>query len=228
MPLWCQTSLRGITEHVSLIRSSSKVNLGRAKGAAWPSLRSTSAPDTAWVGDFTLMSLTHLTLNWKKNMTHICTPWWRPSAPWSSHITKLRQHENAFTCAPITAGLLFICLPLECDFEESHLCGYNNQWNANVNWYVGGGGVHVLHNDMPNDHTYNNGSGEQEWFVHIITGCTINDSWRVKLVLVNKLTTTKLTRATMGQSTGTLIQIQIMNCLGYFKKWNFINICQTV
>ncbi|XP_005725622.1 MAM domain-containing protein 2 [Pundamilia nyererei] len=48
---------------------------------------------------------------------------------------------------------------LECDFEESHLCGYNNQWNANVNWYVGGGGVQVLHNDMPNDHTYNNGSG---------------------------------------------------------------------
>ncbi|KAM9322348.1 MAM domain-containing protein 2-like [Pholidichthys leucotaenia] len=44
---------------------------------------------------------------------------------------------------------------LECDFEESHLCGYSNQWNANVNWYVGGGGVHLLHNDMPADHTYN-------------------------------------------------------------------------
>ncbi|XP_044030229.1 MAM domain-containing protein 2-like [Siniperca chuatsi] len=47
---------------------------------------------------------------------------------------------------------------LECDFEESHLCGYSNQWNANVNWYVGGGWVH-LHNNMPNDHTYNNRTG---------------------------------------------------------------------
>ncbi|XP_070706664.1 MAM domain-containing protein 2-like [Pempheris klunzingeri] len=46
---------------------------------------------------------------------------------------------------------------LDCDFEESHLCGYSNQWNANVNWYVGGGGG--LHNNMPNDHTYNNKTG---------------------------------------------------------------------
>uniref|UniRef100_A0A665TSY9 MAM domain containing 2 n=2 Tax=Echeneis naucrates TaxID=173247 RepID=A0A665TSY9_ECHNA len=48
---------------------------------------------------------------------------------------------------------------LDCDFEESHLCGYSNQWNANVNWYVGGGGVQLLHNSMPNDHTYNNKTG---------------------------------------------------------------------
>ncbi|XP_060917468.1 MAM domain-containing protein 2-like isoform X1 [Labrus mixtus] len=48
---------------------------------------------------------------------------------------------------------------LDCDFEESHLCGYNNLWNANVNWYVGGGGGQLLHNDMPNDHTYNNKTG---------------------------------------------------------------------
>ncbi|XP_044190494.1 MAM domain-containing protein 2-like [Thunnus albacares] len=48
---------------------------------------------------------------------------------------------------------------LECDFEESHLCGYSNQWNANVNWYVGGGGVQLLHNNMPIDHTYNNRTG---------------------------------------------------------------------
>ena len=37
-------------------------------------------------------------------------------------------------------GLALVCA--ECDFEESHLCGYSNQWNANVNWYVGGGGGH--------------------------------------------------------------------------------------
>ncbi|XP_047426075.1 MAM domain-containing protein 2-like [Mugil cephalus] len=48
---------------------------------------------------------------------------------------------------------------LECNFEESHLCGYSNQWNANVNWYVGGGGLKLLHNNMPNDHTYNNKTG---------------------------------------------------------------------
>uniref|UniRef100_A0A8C5GE46 MAM domain-containing protein 2-like n=1 Tax=Gouania willdenowi TaxID=441366 RepID=A0A8C5GE46_GOUWI len=47
---------------------------------------------------------------------------------------------------------------LECDFEGSHLCGYSNQWNANVNWFVGGGGQ-LLHNDIPNDHTYNNRTG---------------------------------------------------------------------
>ncbi|XP_030623760.1 MAM domain-containing protein 2 [Chanos chanos] len=26
---------------------------------------------------------------------------------------------------------------IECDFEEPHMCGYSNQWNSNVNWYVG-------------------------------------------------------------------------------------------
>uniref|UniRef100_A0AAQ4P658 MAM domain-containing protein n=1 Tax=Gasterosteus aculeatus aculeatus TaxID=481459 RepID=A0AAQ4P658_GASAC len=31
---------------------------------------------------------------------------------------------------------------LECDFEGSHLCGYSNWWNANVNWYVGGALTH--------------------------------------------------------------------------------------
>ncbi|KAK3550475.1 hypothetical protein QTP86_029429, partial [Hemibagrus guttatus] len=28
---------------------------------------------------------------------------------------------------------------IECDFEESHLCGFVSQWNGNVNWYVGRG-----------------------------------------------------------------------------------------
>uniref|UniRef100_A0A3Q3WTH4 MAM domain-containing protein n=1 Tax=Mola mola TaxID=94237 RepID=A0A3Q3WTH4_MOLML len=47
---------------------------------------------------------------------------------------------------------------LDCDFEESHLCGYSNQWNANVNWFVGGGGTQLFHN-IPNDDTYNNKTG---------------------------------------------------------------------
>ncbi|XP_069562115.1 MAM domain-containing protein 2-like [Brachyistius frenatus] len=48
---------------------------------------------------------------------------------------------------------------LECDFEDSHLCGYSNQWNANVNWYVGGGRIQLPHINMPIDHTYNNRTG---------------------------------------------------------------------
>lgn len=61
----------------------------------------------------------------------------------------------------------FLCL--ECDFEESHLCGYSNQWNANVNWYVGGGGAQLLHNNIPNDHTYNNKTGEYYWYNGVFT-----------------------------------------------------------
>lgn len=49
----------------------------------------------------------------------------------------------------------------DCDFEESHLCGYSNQWNANVNWFVGGGGTQLFRNDIPDDHTYNNKTGEK-------------------------------------------------------------------
>ncbi|CAM9330591.1 unnamed protein product, partial [Lampetra planeri] len=45
---------------------------------------------------------------------------------------------------------------LECDFEEAHLCGYNNQWNANVNWFVGGGGGQT---NMLDDPTFNNRTG---------------------------------------------------------------------
>ncbi|KAJ0057676.1 hypothetical protein NL108_011625, partial [Boleophthalmus pectinirostris] len=48
---------------------------------------------------------------------------------------------------------------LECDFEESHLCGYSNQWNANVNWYVGGGAVQLLDNDLSPDHSSINRTG---------------------------------------------------------------------
>ncbi|KAJ8347142.1 hypothetical protein SKAU_G00285430, partial [Synaphobranchus kaupii] len=27
---------------------------------------------------------------------------------------------------------------IECKFEDPHMCGYRNQWNPNVNWYIGG------------------------------------------------------------------------------------------
>lgn len=53
-----------------------------------------------------------------------------------------------------------LCVSPDCDFEQPHLCGYKNQWNANVNWYVGGGKIQLLHNNMPYDHTYHNKTGE--------------------------------------------------------------------
>lgn len=61
---------------------------------------------------------------------------------------------------PLIYPVLLSSCP-DCDFEESHLCGYSNQWNANVNWFVGGGGTQLFRNDIPDDHTYNNKSGEK-------------------------------------------------------------------
>ncbi|CAL1569056.1 unnamed protein product [Knipowitschia caucasica] len=48
---------------------------------------------------------------------------------------------------------------LECSFEQSHLCGYSNQWNANVNWYVGGGVVQLLDNELRPDHDPDHSTG---------------------------------------------------------------------
>ncbi|KAF6722311.1 MAM domain-containing protein 2 [Oryzias melastigma] len=56
---------------------------------------------------------------------------------------------------------------LDCDFEQPHLCGYKNQWNANVNWYVGGGKIQLLHSNMPHDHTYHNKTGH---FMYVDSG----------------------------------------------------------
>lgn len=52
-----------------------------------------------------------------------------------------------------------VLITLDCDFEESHLCGYSNQWNANVNWYVGGR-TQLHYDNIPNDHTFNNKTGK--------------------------------------------------------------------
>ena len=49
----------------------------------------------------------------------------------------------------------------ECDYEDSHLCGYGNQWNTNVNWYVGGGVARDPDSSLPDDHTHNNGTGAE-------------------------------------------------------------------
>ncbi|XP_029565331.1 MAM domain-containing protein 2 [Salmo trutta] len=48
---------------------------------------------------------------------------------------------------------------LECDYEESHLCGYRNQWNTNVNWYRGGGAARDTQSNIPYVHTQHSGAG---------------------------------------------------------------------
>ncbi|TRY95871.1 hypothetical protein DNTS_021400 [Danionella cerebrum] len=48
---------------------------------------------------------------------------------------------------------------LDCNFEEHHMCGYRNQWNANVNWYVGGSLPLDPQSNLPDDHTMKNKRG---------------------------------------------------------------------
>ncbi|XP_036383840.1 MAM domain-containing protein 2a [Megalops cyprinoides] len=48
---------------------------------------------------------------------------------------------------------------IECNFEEHHLCGYSNQWNPNVNWYVGGSVARDPQSNLPDDHTMSNERG---------------------------------------------------------------------
>ncbi|XP_072114207.1 MAM domain-containing protein 2a isoform X2 [Mobula birostris] len=48
---------------------------------------------------------------------------------------------------------------IECTFEENHLCGYNNRWNPNLNWLVGGGSVRDSPLHLPTDHTLDNEQG---------------------------------------------------------------------
>lgn len=48
---------------------------------------------------------------------------------------------------------------IECNFEENHLCGYNNRWNPNLNWLVGGGSVRDSPLLLPTDHTFDTEQG---------------------------------------------------------------------
>ncbi|TNN41506.1 MAM domain-containing protein 2 [Liparis tanakae] len=47
---------------------------------------------------------------------------------------------------------------IECNFEEHHLCGYRNNWNPNVNWYVGGSVAREA--NLLSNHTNNNQRGQ--------------------------------------------------------------------
>uniref|UniRef100_A0A7N6A679 MAM domain-containing protein n=1 Tax=Anabas testudineus TaxID=64144 RepID=A0A7N6A679_ANATE len=48
---------------------------------------------------------------------------------------------------------------IECNFEEHHLCGYSNNWNPNVNWYVGGSMTRETESNLLENHTNNNQRG---------------------------------------------------------------------
>ncbi|XP_062870493.1 MAM domain-containing protein 2 [Trichomycterus rosablanca] len=44
---------------------------------------------------------------------------------------------------------------IDCDFEDTNLCGYTNQWNGNVNWYVGRGApINPANSDGPGHYMY--------------------------------------------------------------------------
>lgn len=152
--------LKAETKHLLLLSWCWTVNLDAALGAAWPSSRSTSPLGTAWVSLLTNTSTPQtqrrrpLICTVEPKLSHKALVWRSPS------VHALGGH------APSTAALVLIHPVLlspcpECDFEESHLCGYSNQWNANVNWFVGGGGTQRLRNNIPDDHTYNNRTGEK-------------------------------------------------------------------
>ncbi|GCB73192.1 hypothetical protein scyTo_0002400 [Scyliorhinus torazame] len=56
-----------------------------------------------------------------------------------------------------------------CTFEENHLCGYNNRWNPNLNWLVGGGSVRNSPTNLPTDHTWDNEHGHYMYVDAIYT-----------------------------------------------------------
>ncbi|XP_038660021.1 MAM domain-containing protein 2a isoform X1 [Scyliorhinus canicula] len=56
-----------------------------------------------------------------------------------------------------------------CTFEENHLCGYNNRWNPNLNWLVGGGSVRDSPTNLPTDHTWDNEHGHYMYVDAIYT-----------------------------------------------------------
>ncbi|XP_061590486.1 MAM domain-containing protein 2-like isoform X1 [Cololabis saira] len=107
---------------------------------------------------------------------------------------------------------------LECDFEESHLCGYSNQWNANVNWYVGGGGAQLLHNNMPNDHTYDNRTGH---FMYVDSGYT--KTFKEVAKLVSPMTTVPMSgclsfQYQRSEDRGNLFAVFTRDLLGQYQE----------
>uniref|UniRef100_A0A8C6K7P4 MAM domain containing 2 n=1 Tax=Nothobranchius furzeri TaxID=105023 RepID=A0A8C6K7P4_NOTFU len=107
---------------------------------------------------------------------------------------------------------------LECDFEEPHMCGYYNQWNVNVNWYVGGGRVHQLHNNMPNDHTYQNKTGQ---FMYVDSGYV--KTFKEVAKLISSLTTVPMSgclsfQYQRSEEEGNLFSVYTRDRLGQYQE----------
>ncbi|XP_026195839.1 MAM domain-containing protein 2-like [Anabas testudineus] len=105
---------------------------------------------------------------------------------------------------------------LECDFEDSHLCGYSNQWNANVNWFVGG--AQLLQNNLLNDRTYNNRTGHF-MYVDSIYGKTFKEVAK----LVSPMTTVPMSgclsfQYQRSEERGNMFSVYTRDSLGQYQE----------
>ncbi|KAK2845655.1 hypothetical protein Q7C36_010509 [Tachysurus vachellii] len=58
---------------------------------------------------------------------------------------------------------------IECNFEEDHLCGYQNLWNPNVNWLMGGSLTRDPQSNLLYDKTINNDRGRYMYVSSLYT-----------------------------------------------------------
>ncbi|XP_010876180.2 MAM domain-containing protein 2 [Esox lucius] len=107
---------------------------------------------------------------------------------------------------------------LECDFEDSHMCGYSNQRNTNVNWYRGGGSARDPHRNLPDDHTEGNGKGHY-MFVDSVYAKTFHDVAK----LVTPVTTVPMSgclsfQYQRGEERGNLFSVYTRDQAGQYQE----------
>ncbi|KAM6953989.1 MAM domain-containing protein 2a [Aplochiton taeniatus] len=107
---------------------------------------------------------------------------------------------------------------IECNFEEHHLCGYGNQWNPNVNWYVGGSLARDPQSSLPDDHTMSNQRGHYMY---------VDSVYAKRFQEVAKLTSPVTTVALSGclsffyqreQGRGNLFSVFTRDLLGHYQE----------
>ncbi|XP_056314493.1 MAM domain-containing protein 2a isoform X1 [Danio aesculapii] len=107
---------------------------------------------------------------------------------------------------------------MECNFEEHHLCGYSNQWNPNVNWYVGGSLVRDPRSNLPDDHTMNNGRGH-----YMYVDSVYAKRFQEVAKLVSPMTTTPMTGCLSfyyqrDQAIGNFFSVFTKDQLGHYEE----------
>ncbi|KAG5841246.1 hypothetical protein ANANG_G00197510 [Anguilla anguilla] len=107
---------------------------------------------------------------------------------------------------------------IDCNFEEHHLCGYSNQWNPNVNWYVGGSIARDPQSNLPDDHTMNNERGHYMY---------VNSVYAKKFQEVAKLSSPMTTTPMAGcltfyyqrdQERGNIFSVYTKDQLGHYEE----------